>query len=598
MNTPIKDVEGYEDLQKRINEKSGFLEMVSSCFTELNKCLREYSKKIVSLNSYFTNMTITLEEQNIYEIYKLIYQKIIFDLENDSKLVDDILKNLNLHIKSFVDEKIFYEDFKKINKELLDEKNELQRNKKIYDDIGRDIESKIKQIVQDNYNQLQNLPLEVDQNLKSLALMREKPLDNYKSSIQKVNQLVEKFNNKQQVLLEYLPELGLQDGAIFFRTITIYLKNLETGENYLSLNRKQLNNSKNIEIDSALKTLLELSVNNKKNQKTVEFSEYKTELDFSKSKDENQLNLFAKTVETINKYINKDIIFKNYNYEQELRNFEVGQTIKKLYEIKGDIEEQMAEKFLNSLKDISVHKTAYIVLSQLRTNNRFQQSKSLITLLGKAFNILLDEAEKIKSYDNARNCIILSQTYYYNDDNKKKIYLFEFIKHHKWVTSANFWRNFIENSIKSEFERFETNYSDEIIDIEKNKNISKRVKEKLSEIIFSQLLPFTNNMVDFEMDKRIIVKIVDEFLEKYSYVSEKSIDAIFGLISKDKNEVEKFRKEYNPSLETQTKSDPDIDDKKEENKETKESTEVNNETKEEKNDKEESNESKKDESNA
>ena len=105
-------------------------------------------------------------------------------------------------------------------------------------------------------------------------------------------------------------------------------------------------------------------------------------------------------------------------------------------------------------------------------------------------------------------------------------------------------------------------------------------------------------MVDFEMDKRIIVKIVDEFLEKYSYVSEKSIDAIFGLISKDKNEIEKFRKEYNPSLEAQAKNDPDIDDKKEENKETKESTEVNNETKEEKNDKEESNESKKDESNA
>ena len=79
--------------------------------------------------------------------------------------------------------------------------------KKIYDDIGRDIESKIKQIVQDNYNQLQNLPLEVDQNLKNIALMREKPLDNYKSSIQKVNQLVEKFNNKQQVLLEYLPSI-------------------------------------------------------------------------------------------------------------------------------------------------------------------------------------------------------------------------------------------------------------------------------------------------------------------------------------------------------------------------------------------------------
>ena len=580
MNTPLKDIEGYENLQKRINEKCAFLERVSSFFTDLNKHLIDFSKKIVTLNSNFTNITITLEEQNIYQIYKLIFQKIIFDLDNDNKLVDDILKNLNNHIKSFNDEKTYYEEFKKINKDLLDEKDRLEKNQKNYENVGKDVENKIKQFVQMNYDQLQNLPPETEQGLKSIVSLSEKPTDTYNLSIEKVNQLVSKFNQKQKLLLEYLPELGSQDGAIFFRTITIYLKSLEIAENILNSNRKQVNSSKSIETDSALKELLEINSNNKVDQKKVEFIHYKTDLDFNKCLDLNQFNIYTKTIETINKYSNKEI-FTNYNYEEELRKFEVGQTIRKLYEIKGDIDEKLAEKFLDSLKDITVHKTVYIVLSQLRTNNRFKQSKTLITLLGKGFNILLDEAEKIESYDNAKNCVILSQTYYYDDENdKKKVYLFQFIKHHKWLNDPNFWRKFIDTMIKKEFERFQSNYMDGTINLEEEKNITKKVKDKLGEVIFSQLLPFTSNMLDLDMDKRIVLKIVDEFIEKYNYISQGSKESIFGLISNDQSEIEKYRKEYNPSLETQTKNQ-DVEDKKEENKEKNENTDAKNEPKEE-----------------
>ncbi len=580
MNTPIKDIEGYENLQKRINEKCAFLERVSSFFTELNKHLIDFSKKIVTLNSNFTNITITLEEQSIYQIYKLIFQKIIFDLDNDNKLVDDILKNLNNHIKSFTGEKTYYEEFKKINKDLLDEKDKLEKNQKNYENISKDVENKTKQFVQMNYNQLQNLPPETEQGLKSFVSMSEKPTENYKLSVEKVNQLVSKFNQRQKILLEYLPELGSQDGAIFFRTITIYLKSLEIAENILNSNRKQVNSSKSIETDSALKELLEINSNNKVDQKKVEFLHYKTDLDFNKCQDLNQFNICTKTIETINKYSNKEI-FTNYNYEEELKKFEVGQTIRKLFEIKGDIDEKLAEKFLDSLKDITVHKTAYIVLSQLRTNNRFKQSKTLITLLGKGFNILLDEAEKIESFDNAKNCVILSQTYYYDDENdKKKVYLFQLIKHHKWLTDPNFWRKFIDNMIKKEFERFQSNYMDGNINLKEKKNITKKAQDKLGEVLFSQLLPFTSNMLDLDLDKRVVLKIVDEFIEKYNYISQGSKEAIFGLISNDQSEIEKYRKEYNPSLETQTKNQ-DVEDKKEENKEKNENMDIKNEPKEE-----------------
>ena len=565
---PIKDVEGYENLQKRINEKNAFLEKVTGCFNELNKNLIDFSKKLIFLNSNFTNITTTLEEQNIHETCKLIYQKIINELGQNNHLVEDIIKNLNEHLKAFNHEKTLYDDFKKTNKELQDEKERLVKNKDLYHKAGKEAEAKIKKFVQINFNQLSNLPEELKPELNNIVSPPIKTLNNYTLSVEKVNQFVNKYNHKQSKLLEYLPDLGSEDGVFFFRIVKLYLESLEAGEKYLNLNKKQMNDSKTVETNSKLKELIEINDIYKRNEQPVELIQYQSDLEFTKCKDENQFNIFAKSVETINKYINNNI-FKNYDYNQELKKFEIGSKIKKLFNEKGEIDEKMSQDFLDSLKDISLHKHVYVILSQLRTSNKFQKSKSLINLLGKCFNILLDNAQANKLYENAKNCIILSQTYYYSeDDNKTKIYLFEYIKNHKWLTNPGFWRNLIDSNIKSEFERYQKSNPEIDLNVEKNKNIPKRIKDKLSDIIFSQILPFTNNMVDFGIDKRIIVKIIDEFASKYSFISEHNLAATFGVVSENKEEIERLRKEYDPSLEPKTTNE-EVEDKKEDLKEDK-----------------------------
>ena len=615
---PTKDVEGYENLQKRINEKNAFLEKVTGCFNELNKNLNDFSKKLIFLNSNFTNITTSLEEQNIHETCKLIYQKIINELGQNNILVEGIIKNLNEHLKAFNHEKTLYEEFKKTNKELQDEKERLVKNKELYHKAGKEAETKIKKFVQINFNQLSNLPEELKPELNNIVSPPVRTLNNYSSSVEKVNQLVNKYNLKQSKLLTYLPDLGSEDGVFFFRIVKLYLESLETGENYLNLNKKQLNDSKTVETNSKLKELIEINDIYKRNEQPVELVQYQSDLEFNKCKDENQFNIFAKSVETINKYINSNI-FKNYDYNQELKKFEIGCKIKKLFDEKGDIDEKMGQDFLDSLKDTSLHKHVYIILSQLRTSNKFQRSKSLINLLGKCFNILLDEAQTNKLYENAKNSIILSQTYYYSeDDNKTKIYLFQCIKNHKWLTNPNFWRIFIEYNIHNELERYQKSNPEVDLNIEKNKNIPKRIKDKLNDIVFSQILPFTSNMIEFEIDKRIIVKIIDEFISKYNYISEQNLDAIFCLVSQSKEEIEKLRKEYDPSLEPQTakeeaenKKEDSKEDSKQENKEEKkeeanetkekpqETSDVKEDKKEEKDEsaKEESPETKKDENN-
>ena len=77
--------------------------------------------------------------------------------------------------------------------------------------------------------------------------------------------------------------------------------------------------------------------------------------------------------------------------------------------------------------------------------------------------------------------------------------------------------------------------------------------EKLSNICFSQILPYANNMKEFFMDDRLILKIIDEFLEKYHVQKELANTIYSGVISDKLEEIEKMRKEYkeNPNFENE-----------------------------------------------
>ena len=531
-----KDIEGYENLQKRINEKFEFLEKIFNSFNELNKYLKDIFKQLVTLNSNFTSITFSTEEQNIQETCKLIYQKIINNVQHDNHLVETILKTVNGHLKTFNNEKKLYNEFKQINKELQEEKEKLHNNKDSYHKLGKDAENKIKKFVEKNGKNLPNLSEESKKELDNITNPTIKAYNIYKNNVDKVNQLKNKFNNKQNILIDRLPELGNEDGVFFFRLVKSYLQNLEDGERYLNLNKKQLNESKTIETNSKLKELIENNESNKKNEKRIELIQYDKGLSVIKCKNKDEFEMYVKSIEIINQYINKDI-FPDYNYNNELKKFEESTLIKELFEEK-ELDENKAQKFLDSLKDESLHKTIYIVLSQLRVNGRFEKTKALVELLGKAFGILLEYAEKKNLYENAKNYIILSQTYFYYDENQNKIYISELIKQNKWLMSPQFWRGFIEYMIKNEFDKFEKANPEVNITGEKDNNISDKVKEKLSEIIFSQLLSYVSNMVDFGIDKRIILKIADEFKEKYNYMTPANLDSLYQTIFKNKEEIE------------------------------------------------------------
>ena len=569
-----KEVEGYQNLQKRINDKSNYLESAFHCFSDLSKSLKDFIKQIIYYNTKFTSIIKSPEEQPIHETCKLIYQKLINDLEQNSNIIDDYINNLNYLLKKFNEEKNIYENLKRINKDLEDERIKLTKNKEAYHKTGKEAEKKIKAFVQNNIQTLSNLSPELKNELNNIVSNPIKTLDNYTSSISEVNDLVQKYNNTQNILYTILPDLGNEDGVFFFRLVKLYFQCLENCEKYLNLNKKQMNNSKTVETNSTLKILIEENDNKKQYEKKVNMIQYQTDINFYKCKDRNEFDIFANTVDIINKYINKDI-FKNYNYQNALKNYEEVLLVKKLFEEKGEIDEEMSKKFLDSLNDESLHNSVFVILSQLRTNNGFQKSKSLIKCLGKAFNKLLDYAEKNKLYEYAKNTIILSQTYYYLEKNEKnKLFLSEEIKNNKWLTNPEFWRGFIHSMIQAEFERLENDSNFPFIKMIKKEPMTDEIKSKFNDVVFSQLLAYITNMIYFISDKKIVLKIADEFIKKYDYLSNSNLDTLFGIISNEKEEIEKLRKEYNqPSNKDLIEKDIEKKEEKEENIEKEEKKE-------------------------
>ena len=565
-----KDVEWFQTLQQRIDEKYKFFDTVCQNMREFNKILKTFSDKLENQSKNFDNISHTLEDQYLYDTYKLIHIKIIENIKAENTYADENLKMLEIHLNKYKAERHIYSELKNIRKNLEEEKEELKTNKTGYHKSGNEMEKKVQAFVESNLNILNNLPPNLKTQLNGLVKNPKKLLKKYKESIQKVNDLSISFNKKQNELFTLLPFFGNEDNKFFSLLTNTFLTAIQKNSEFLELTKKNLSIIQKNEKKDDLNNFINESLNNKSEEKKVELIQYQSGLEFNKCKDKNEFDKEAKVVETINKTM-EDKIFPNYDYEADLKTFQEAKLIKKLFEMK-EIDENSEKELLNSLDDKTNHKAMFIVLSQLRTNSTFNRPKSFIKVFGKAFNKMIYMANKEEIYEYVKNCIILSQTYFYNDEEEKdkKRYLFEEIKSNKILNNSHFWRNFIDLMIKTEYQRFKVNHAYPDYKIENLESVPNKIKNKLNEIVFSQLVSFLTNLNDFEMDKRVILKITDEFINKYNFLSDSNKESIYYVISTENEVIEKLRKEYDPSLESEIieiKDEKNTKEKKEENKE-------------------------------
>ena len=542
-----KDVDFYDSLQDLIISKKQYYTHIHNSIINLSTCLNEFQIRISNLNYNLNNIEFPKEETNIHNLIKSIHKRILEKFKENIKTLDDINTHFTKYIDDLKTEIKIYKEYKDIYIKLDDEKIKLKKNEETYHDTGKKNESKIIQFVDRNIQSINQIEQseELMDELAQLTFPTSLSYQVYEKSLNDVNNLVATYNQKHCKYFNYLPEILAKDEVFYYNLINAYVTLLKKENKKINEEIKKFEDANNIEKKenkSEMKKLIEKYEKNKIEEKMKKFIQYPTNILFTDCKNKKQFEVYFKSVDIIKKYVNKKI-FPDYKYDDELNNFKMSELIRKLFSNKSEeINTNLKDTFNDLIENPSLYNTLFIILSKLRTNGTFSQSKALISLLGEGFEKVLINSKKNKLYENAKNIIILSQTYYYEDEKKEKIYIFEFIKNNKWLKTAKFWRNFINYMLDNDLKRFD--------------KINEKDNFKLGEVVFSNLLTFASNMKSFEIDKRIIIKILDELFDKYNYVSEQNKQIIYQMIIQtnedDVNiyeELIRLRKEYDESLE-------------------------------------------------
>ena len=538
-------VDFYDSLQDIIISKKEYCNSILKCLINLSNCLDDFHIRVTNLTSNLQNIEVLQEEIHIHNLIESLHKRILEKFEESSKTLKEMGSHFSKYIDNLTEEMQIYKEYRSIYEKLKLEKERLKKSEETYHKTGKEMEYKIKQFVHNNIHCLQQIKQNeyLMEELEQIIYPPNLAHQMYEKNCNITNDLIAIYNEKQCKFFNFLPEIVAKDDVFYFTLVNAFVNSLENENKKTKDEINRLKDSKNLEKKenkTTLKILVEDYEKNKIEEKKMIFEQYPTELNFSNCKNKIEFEVYFNSIDMIKKYLDNKI-YPNYDYDTEFKNFKINDLTKKLFENNNEeIPQNLKEDFSFLIEEPSAYHTFFVILSKLRAKGSFARTKSLITLLGEAFEIILSKSKKNKLYDNVKNCIILSQTYYYEDDKKQKIYIFEFIKNNKWLKSAKFWRNFILYMIEKDLERFEN---------DKEKDL-----EKLGEVVFSQLLTFASNMKSFEIDKRIIVKIIDEFIEKYNYLSESYLKLIYGMIIQGKegepnDDLEKLRKEYDISLE-------------------------------------------------
>ena len=574
-----------EQLHKRYKLKCDYFDNVIDIFTRILNSVNEYQKV---LNFLIAKNYILYPEKDSTQANALniIKKLLVFEFSQISLNIEILKKNLTEQFIKVRDNHKYIENenYFQLSKTLTkynEAKQLMERNKTKYHQSVQIAESslrtaktmKIKSVINTKENQLTIQKLE--DKAKELLVESKNHLDRYATSVEEVNKITEEIKEKKRVLLEIYEKLEVKDYEFFANNLTPYITRLKE-ENEIKKNIlnemdqivKLMDQKKDIE------SLMEANKSDKAEEKTetlVSLIQYEPQIDFEKASNPEEYKINHEIIVEMKNVIPD--IMPNFDIEKETRKQEMRELSKKIFAVNVPFTDDEKKKLMEFLQEKWSQNYFLIYLSKQRTQGRFARSQKLLNDLAEILTLILTTAEQEKDYEAARNCMILSQTYYYEEKDKdkekekekggnvKKIYLLEFIVTYKWLRTPEFWRGIIQKMIDLEIKKYmETNPDDNTLFDKDNE----KSRERLSNFCFSQLLPYSNNMREFYMDDRVIIKIIDEFAEKY-YVQKEFVDSIFGVINPNPEEIEKLREEYknNPNFENELLSLEEVKKKRE-----------------------------------
>lgn len=519
--------------------------------TNYKTITNEYLKKLSSLQEKFSYKLSTRDKENMK--YKNINIEHIFSLTSPiPKIIKEQIENSNICIKGIETQienynKLMKEKeilsnkiqlmFEESRKDLLKKYREIDKLKENFrlsmanteDIIFKCLSQKDKTITEDRMKWAIDDSKKIEKDYKNLinsTKLYEETFDSiYLSSLENMKKLCSETSNQMKdliidfiILLKnnvkmqmsqidmYLPELGQLDEVKIIENIIInsYRKN-----NKLVHVRPQKYRMK------IFKNKIEEDELGQSTNPIVNLEDGFEEMMLIR--DENIVKTLKIMKENFELFEDKNISIEIEEEKvkcmlliEKILNVENPKTTKKSKDLVSD--DDINE--LNNLIDKHHNRVVFLQkLSEFRNVGKFEIGKNTFEILSKLFNTLINTIERDVDYHSAKNAIILSQTYYMKDEkNNDKIYLQKNIQNKEIFRSKKFWEEFLDFSINKEIVQCVSN------DV-KNGNIlkenRKEAEDKMSNIAFAQIVPYTDNMREFGLDKETIKELVFPKMEKY-----------------------------------------------------------------------------------
>lgn len=253
---------------------------------------------------------------------------------------------------------------------------------------------------------------------------------------------------------------------------------------------------------------------------------------------ENNVSLSFEDVHYVIKEMMKVLIGKptDYNVQVEENKIFINKMCGKvLIKEESTLTDEEVEKLIETLNGSVYRKFFLQKLNDLRSRGVFKLHKKNYEIIGKILNDFLDKMSKEEDWYSAKNIIILSQTFYYQEnENLEKRYLQYLIQENPLLKSQGFWETFVTYSITNEIE-------DSLKNDKNNGSIYKENEKdsnhKYSNIVFAQLIAITDNMVEFGLEKSIIKNILFFFTTRYK-LSEQNVEMITQILEKNEKKAE------------------------------------------------------------
>ena len=524
----------YEIYYQRFQYYTSLHENLTKLKLILSKFLEEKLNTFKIKDEF--NKKSTLDD-NYIKLVSIIKKEISFKIKGGISTFEEILKNLNeirdtikLNNKNYTT----YFNYQNSFNSKLDELEICQN--KFYESVEKAeyatlefMEKKIKnqKIKESEYEQKNKLQ-------KICYEEKEK----YISKISEINKLIQNFNEKQKFIFNINKDIKVLCYKNYINTLFSFFQ--LTNDTREIIEEKKQTKSRIIQITNEKE---DLEKSEYKIKDKICFIQYESKfgLTYENSNNDKYLMMFQEMEKLLgDSYKDK---MKEYKTKKELNH-----KLKEILDLDDKISEK-DEEYLESILKTDIGKSSFIIcLTQLRTCGKLEKSNLFIEYMSKIINKLLEYEKENKEFIYLKSCLILSQTFYYLDKDNQKIYISNYLKNNRWITSPNFWRGFIDYILKKELNKDDLQISNYF------------------KVLIAQLITYINNMIEFNIDKRIIIKIVDEFLKQYNYPNKNGYGSLFFMIDEDPTVIEKLRTEIhdNPDLEDRLYKENINDNDKEE----------------------------------